>query len=102
MVRAHCGRCGREIDYDSPTFLVTASGRRTINPWTLHVAHIVPRRKAKQLGWSPAMINRLENRPAGGAAKGCAGLGQVQREGQAVRTDRADSSSLRLVISGER
>lgn len=46
-----CARCGHPID-------------RTLqhpHRWSLHVGHIVPRWKARQLGWTKAQTNHLSN-----------------------------------------
>lgn len=58
--RQPCARCGRPIDYDRPYWL-TIAGRRTINPWALHVGHIVSRRRGRALGWTEDQVNALAN-----------------------------------------
>jgi hypothetical protein len=59
-LRLPCARCGKPIAYDQPTFFVV-NGKRIMNPLALHVGHIVPRWRAKQLGWTPAQTNALSN-----------------------------------------
>jgi hypothetical protein len=45
--RLPCAVCGRAIDYSQPSAFVAG--------------HIMPRWKAKQLGWLPEQINSLQN-----------------------------------------
>src|SRR5215212_4935515 len=59
--RLPCSRCGRAIDYDGPRYLITASGKRTMNPRALVVGHKVSRYEARRLGWTETQINALTN-----------------------------------------
>jgi hypothetical protein len=60
-LRLPCSVCGRAIAYDQPTYLVSITGRRTINPRSLVVGHIVSRNKGKRMGWTEDQINALTN-----------------------------------------
>jgi hypothetical protein len=55
-LRLPCAVCHRVIDYDGPRYI---NGKQ--NPRSLVVGHIVARYWAKQMGWSDAQINSLQN-----------------------------------------
>jgi hypothetical protein len=88
-LRLPCAVCHRPIDYGGPRYI---NGKQ--NPRALVVGHIVARYWAKQMGWTDAQINSLQNvQPECQSCSNRTGakLGSmVQRTKQRVRVGRTD------------
>jgi hypothetical protein len=58
--RPPCWRCGREIAYNEPYYVI-ADGKKTVNPNAFVLGHVIGRAEGRSLGYTDEQLETIEN-----------------------------------------